>query len=244
MSTSERKRNANRLNGQKSRGPKNTSATRYNARKHGLLAAGVTELDDAAGYRSIVRRLRSEKKPVGIIEEFFVESAAIDIVRTRRARRLEAEFITSVMNPPKRDYAQSDITVVLEDPVLDLGLPATIEPKNAEILVKLYVRYESTCGNRMSKYLQELERVQAQRKGDKVAGSETIDADLQITPLCREAPTGTGPCSTDTPKFLASDPGGGLDAAVSEVKTISAGEHRESEASQDFARFDDQSTNS
>jgi hypothetical protein len=140
MSTSERKRNANRLNGQKSRGPKNTSATRYNARKHGLLAAGVTELDDAAGYRSIVRRLRSEKKPVGIIEEFFVESAAIDMARTRRARRMEAEFITSVMNPPKRDLAQFDITPLLGGQVLDPGLPATIEPKNAEILVKLYVR--------------------------------------------------------------------------------------------------------
>ena len=49
MSTSERKRNANRLNGQKSRGPKDTSATRYNAKKHGLLAVGVTELDHAAG---------------------------------------------------------------------------------------------------------------------------------------------------------------------------------------------------
>ena len=243
MSTSERKRNANRLNGQKSRGPKDKSATRYNARKHGLLSVGVTELDDAAGYRSILRRLRAEKKPVGIIEEFFVESAAIDIVRTRRARRMEAEFITSVMDPPKRDYALSDITVVLEDPVLDPGLPAAIEPKNAEIIVKLYVRYESTCAHRMRKYLLDLERVQGQRKSEKVAAPETIDAHLQIIPLGTEAPTGTGTCSPDTP-FVASDPGGGLDATVSKIKTVSTGEQRESEVSQHFAKFHDQSTNS
>jgi hypothetical protein len=244
MSTSERKRNANRLNGQKSRGPKDTSATRYNARKHGLLSVGVTELDDAAGYRSILRRLRAEKRPVGIIEEFFVESLAIDIVRTRRARRMEAGFITSVMNPPKRDHGLSDVTVVLQDPVLDPGIPAAIEPKNAEMLVNLYVRYESTCSHRARKYLLDLERVQGQRKSEKVAAPETIDAHLQIIPLGTEAPSGTGTCSPDTPKFVASDPGGGLDATVSKIKTVSTGEQRESEVSPHFAKFHDQSTNS
>lgn len=224
MSTSERKRNANRLNGQKSHGPKDTSSTRYNARKHGLLAVGLTELDHVAEYRRILRRLRAEKKPVGIIEEFLIRSAAMDMVRTRRARGMEAEFITSVINPPERDHAQLDTTALFEGQVLDPGLPATIEPRDAEILVKRYVRYESTCIHRLRKCLQDLERVQGQRKVEKVAAPETIDAAVQAIALGEEMPTGTGPCSNDTSKFVASDPGGGLDARVSRMVTVSTRE--------------------
>jgi hypothetical protein len=47
---SERKIEANTRNALRSTGPKDTTATRFNAVKHGLLAAGVTELDDAEGY--------------------------------------------------------------------------------------------------------------------------------------------------------------------------------------------------
>ena len=55
MSTSKKKIVANKINGQKSRGPKDTSSTRFNAQKHGLLAAGITELDDAESYREEAR---------------------------------------------------------------------------------------------------------------------------------------------------------------------------------------------
>jgi hypothetical protein len=42
-STSEKKIAANRVNGKKGKGPKDTRTTRFNATKHGLLSAGVTE---------------------------------------------------------------------------------------------------------------------------------------------------------------------------------------------------------
>ena len=50
MPSTDRKTAANRLNGQKSHGPTNTTSTRYNATKHGLLSHGVTELDNAEAY--------------------------------------------------------------------------------------------------------------------------------------------------------------------------------------------------
>ena len=65
MSTSKKKVAANRINGQKSHGPTNTTSTRFNATKHGLLAVGITELDDADGYHSILGDLIREKNPVG-----------------------------------------------------------------------------------------------------------------------------------------------------------------------------------
>ena len=85
---------------EKSTGPNNTTSTRFNATKHGLLAAGVTELDDAEGYRATLSDLVREKDPVGPLETFLVRSAALDIVRLLRARRLEADYITQVLIPP------------------------------------------------------------------------------------------------------------------------------------------------
>ncbi len=46
--TNPAKLKANWKNAQKSTGPKDTTSTRYNASKHGLLSEGVTELDDPA----------------------------------------------------------------------------------------------------------------------------------------------------------------------------------------------------
>jgi len=48
---------ANRRNAKKSTGPNNTTSTRFNAAKHGLLAAGITELDDADEYQNTLSRL-------------------------------------------------------------------------------------------------------------------------------------------------------------------------------------------
>ena len=122
MPTSDKQIAANRLNALKSHGPTNTASTRTNATKHGLLAAGITEVDDAEGYRTILRDLIKEKNPVGTIEMFFVESAAVEITRLRRARRLEGEHITAALNPP---IFQSPVpTSPIYRPMIDPGLPA------------------------------------------------------------------------------------------------------------------------
>jgi hypothetical protein len=102
MSTSAKKVAANRINGQKSHGPTNTTSTRFNATKHGLLAQGITELDDAEGYRAFLSDLIRKKNPVGNFEMFLVEAAALHMVRWLRAGRLEAECITGELNPPTR----------------------------------------------------------------------------------------------------------------------------------------------
>ena len=57
MQVTEKKIIANRLNGRKSHGPQNTTSTRFNATKHGLLSVGITELDDADGFRTTLRDL-------------------------------------------------------------------------------------------------------------------------------------------------------------------------------------------
>src|ERR1039457_48716 len=137
-----------------SRKAKDTSSTRYNAVTHGLLALGLTELDDAQAYRTILRELKQEKKPVGILEVHLVNAAALDMVRWTRARRFEAEFITSALHP--RQYqknALNDLDLAFNGPVLDPGIPAAIGAGSVQYLVNVYQRYESYFSNRLFRTL-------------------------------------------------------------------------------------------
>ncbi len=179
MSTSEKKVAANRINGQKSHGPTNTTSTRFNATKHGLLAVGITELDDAEGYRALLTDLKEEKDPVGVVEMLLVESAALDMVRWRRARRLEAEYITSELNPPIHGpNLLGDDIELFQGAMLDPGLPAAISFESAQRLVSVYQRYESSIALRLFRTLHELERLQRMRQGESLPAPATVDVNV------------------------------------------------------------------
>src|ERR1019366_7165938 len=156
MSTSDKKVTANRINGPKSPGPRNTTSTRFNAVKHGLLAVGITELDAKEGYYTTLRDLTREKNPVGVLETFLVHSITLDMVRWPRARRLEAEYITSVLNPPQREKDPlSDHDFSIQGRLLDPGLPAAMIPVAVQMLVDTFQRYETIFPNRLFRSLHE-----------------------------------------------------------------------------------------
>jgi len=177
MSASAKKMASNRINAQKSHGPTDTTSTRFNATKHGLLAKGITEFDDAEGYRTILSDLIREKNPVGKFEMFLVEAAALDMVRWLRARRLEAECITGELNPPTRQPGLRELFLADEGLVLDPGLPAAITSDGIEQLVTLQ-RYESTFANRLFRTLHELERWQRIRQGERLPAPAAVDVSL------------------------------------------------------------------
>ena len=177
MPTSAKKVAANRVNGRKSHGPTDTTSTRFNATKHGLLAQGITELDNVEGYRAILSDLIREKNPVGKLEMFLVEAATFDLVRWPRARRLEAECITGELNPPTRGPGLRDLFGEDDGPVLDPGLPAAITSNGIQQLVTLQ-RYESTFANRLFRTLHELERMQRTRQGERLPAPAAVDVRL------------------------------------------------------------------
>jgi len=178
MSSSAKKVSANRINGQKSHGPKDTSSTRFNATKHGLLAVGITELDDAEGYRTILSVLTKEKSPVGLIETFLVESIALEIVRCQRARSFEARCITAVANPPVESAPFMDFSILNEPTVVDHGLPALVTFENVQAL-SAFQRYESTFAAMLFRNLHELERLQRIRQGEHVPAPAIVDVNVQ-----------------------------------------------------------------
>ena len=176
MSISDKQIAANRVNGRKSQGPKDRTSTRTNATKHGLLAAGITELDDAEGYRTILRDLIKETNPVGTIEMFFVEYAAVEIIRSRRARRLEGEHITGALNPPI--YQGPVPTSPIYRPMIDPGLPAAMKLASVQSLVSVYQRYEATILQRLFRILHELERLQRMRQGEQLPAPAALDVSV------------------------------------------------------------------
>jgi len=168
-STSEKKIAANRLNGKKGKGPNDTRSTRFNAVKHSLLAAGVTELDDSEEYREILRDFTKERKPVGVVDTYLVQSMALKIVRSRRIQRLEAEYVTSILNPRlyERDLS-AELAEQFSGAIVDPGLPASLPSGTVQTLFNLYQRYATANENQFYRALHELDRVQRLRRDEPV----------------------------------------------------------------------------
>jgi hypothetical protein len=164
---------ANRQNARQSTGPKDTTSTRFNAMKHGLLAQGVTELDSPETFADFCASLEVELKAVGEVEAFLVRRVALGMVRLKRAALLEAEFLTAQLNPPVTETTLSDMGVMLAEmdaktTVLDPGLPARVSADTVDALANTFARYETMTENRVLRALNQLERMQQLRRGEKL----------------------------------------------------------------------------
>ncbi len=179
MKTSEKKIAANRTNGKKGTGPDNTLSTRYNAKKHGLLAAGVTELDDPEEYRRIVHGL--DVSYADELKKFFRRRMALLMVRVRRAERYDAEFITSILNP--RVYKSEDLfkSVLSSPQLVDAGLPASIPYELFDGVMK-YQRYEVALENVLFRNMHGLERLERMTQGEKLAAPAVVDITIHNDP--------------------------------------------------------------
>jgi hypothetical protein len=184
---------ANRQNARKATGPKDTTSTRYNAAKHGLLAQGITELDDADAYTALLQRLNGSYKPAGDIETFLVERIALAMVRLRRIARMEAEYITDVLHSPVPDGNEPQVIVVrvrrvgretdYEEPQNTLpnddpGLTRPMTAEEVEALAGTFQRYESAMENKLYRAMNQLERLQRMRLGEQIAAPASVDVTL------------------------------------------------------------------
>jgi hypothetical protein len=178
---------ANRRNAAMSTGPKDTTSTRYNAVKHGLLAEGVTELDNPESFPSECDRLKAELQPVGEVETFLVQRIALLKVRLKRAALLEAEYITAQLNPPvTKTETEGGWPGPMEDligrtvvVVLDPGLPARLPAGAVDGLCNMFQRYESAIENKLYRAMHQLERLQRMRKGETLPAPVAVDVGLR-----------------------------------------------------------------
>ena len=85
-------REASRRNGQKSQGPHNTSTTRFNATKHGLLSRKIhfETPEEREAYEELHAALVEDIQPQGALQQVIVERLASAHVRQIRAVELRA----------------------------------------------------------------------------------------------------------------------------------------------------------
>jgi hypothetical protein len=176
------KAESNRKNAQRSTGPRDTSSSRFNAVTHGLLAQGLTELDDSDAYKSLLQRLTEERRPVGDLENFLVQWIAFNMLRLQRAGRLEAEYITGELHPPVKEDIIPDLSELTR--IVEPGLPAAVGARSASILVTGYQRYETALENKLYRAINQLERLQRTRRGEFVPPPNTIDVSINSAPDC------------------------------------------------------------
>lgn len=194
--SSARRTESNRKNAQRSTGPRNTSSSRYNAVKHGLLSEGITELDDQDEYAQMKSLLQEDSNPQGMMETFLTGRIALCMVRLKRAACFEAEYLTDCLNPRQVDskvirqseYSQmrEEMQDEVETTVIDPGLPARVAPDTVEKLASLYQRYETAIENRLIRLSNQLERIQRLRRGDRVPAPVNVDVNVnsdQTTPM-------------------------------------------------------------
>ena len=68
--------------------------------RHGLLAIGITELDDDEAYYATLKDLTSEKKPSWRSGEILWSRPSLSTsFGGQGARRLEAEYVTGILHP-------------------------------------------------------------------------------------------------------------------------------------------------
>lgn len=179
----------NRENAKKSTGPADTSVSRYNARSHGLLSVGVTELDEDL-YQPTLERFNRDFRPATFLEEMLVERLALTQVRLRRSAMLEAEFIADQLHPPPRAASGPHPLISAMKLYLDPA-SATKEEEEEEspkrrrlsisaidVLGQKFQRYETSLENRFFRTLNELERLQRLRGGDVVPPPMTVNVAL------------------------------------------------------------------
>jgi hypothetical protein len=138
---------ANRLNAEKSTGPKTAEGkarSSRNALKHGLLAEGaLLPGESRSDYQAFAEALIEELDPHGPLEERLVERIADCAWRLRRPLRVEVAMLTH-------------------------RKPLSLAYYHAQGSISVMSRYENSLQRNMINALHELERLQARRKRTKI----------------------------------------------------------------------------
>lgn len=161
--TSSAKVEANRKNAQKSTGPKDTSLTRLNALRHGLLSKEVLiEGEDEGELEELGKRLRMELTPQSELENIFVDRIVSSTWRLKRAARVERDFIQGV-------YKDCEVFG---------GVGAVARCLGYDNTWLNLIRYETAIEKQIYKALHELLRLQSTRKGERPPLPIAVDVDV------------------------------------------------------------------
>jgi len=169
---------ANRLNAQKSTGPRTAegkATASHNAVKHGLLAEQVViHGEDPAEFDLYREGMLAELAPVGTVEEMLAERAVSLAWRLRRAERLQSAVFATVYRENANDVVLWPRHGLAIEPKPDeeaviLGQVVMTDFARAQVLDRLLV-HERRIENSLYRTMRELRREREARKAAEAEG--------------------------------------------------------------------------
>jgi hypothetical protein len=160
--------NANRLNAQRSTGPRTEAgkaASRFNALTYGLEARSrVVPGEDPAQLESLAAAYHGQFNPVGPLEDFLVETIVQADWNRRRYTRVEAQLYRALMAAAQRRLdAPAD-----PDPLSELAAVFGDDVTGAKILQSAF-RQLASAERSYFRALTELRRAQKERRAEERA---------------------------------------------------------------------------
>ncbi len=172
--TSIAKIESNRRNARKSTGPKDTSLTRLNALKHGILSKEVLiEGEDKKALEALGKSLRLELAPDGELENILVDRIVSSTWRLRRIIRTERNYIQAEYKDCKYD----DWNHKEREEDKAWNILVSRELGNHKAWLNL-IRYETAIEKQIYKALHELMRLQSEKRGENPPLPVAIDIDV------------------------------------------------------------------
>ncbi|MFC1715623.1 hypothetical protein ACFL6S_18280 [Candidatus Poribacteria bacterium] len=165
---------ANKRNAKKSTGPKNTSVTRLNAMKHGVLSKEVLiEGEDKKALAELGKKMRLELAPDGELENILVDRIISSVWRLRRAIRTERDYVQAEYKDCKYDsWNKRDRD---DDEAWNLVVSKQFGKGKAWLNL---MRYETSIEKQIYKALHELMRLQSEKRGENPPLPLAIDVDV------------------------------------------------------------------
>ena len=158
---------ANHENAQKSTGPKDTSNTRFNAVKHGLLSQKTWKIM-SDNERETLSALKMEimeefNRPLTIFDKILIEKFIVSYWRIRRAQEMQTIYMKRAeQGCIKKDFDRNSIVNLLETPIpehLDDGLTKEdLIFSRLDEQTELMRRYTVSAENEFYRALNELEK--------------------------------------------------------------------------------------
>ncbi|MHB9026394.1 MAG: hypothetical protein ACYC7E_19820 [Armatimonadota bacterium] len=194
--SSKRKRLANRLNAQKSTGPRTPEGkarSSKNALKHGFFAREVLiPEENAEEFTDFVREMRRDLKPVGSLEEVIASQVTAGAWRLKRLARIEAGVFTDLLSGTRRRWINENhyssktpkgdpLPPIPEEVIWGRILETT--PHGGDPLDKLS-RYQTLVTRDFYRALRELNRLQATRPA-----TDWLDDTADMIPVVQNEPT-------------------------------------------------------
>jgi hypothetical protein len=165
--------NANRLNAQKSTGPRSVegkTSTRFNALKSGINALSlVIPGENPEDFEALTRSFHEQFRPVNPLEAHFVETLARCSWTSRRLRVIEAQTINAMLRE--------------EDAPNPLGAAILRDAEGPNALDKIY-RHQNAQERAFHRALKELRLLQADRppEPEPEPDTEAVPQSLADTP--------------------------------------------------------------